>query len=75
MKTLFQLTAVCILSFVALGCGGETAKTKTETTVQTPGGETKTTTEHKVEATPNSETKTTTEKTETSGTNPPAAKP
>lgn len=75
MKYFLHLAAASLLGFTALGCGGDTAGTKTETTVKTPQGETKTTTEHKVETTPESTTRTTTEKVEKSGENPPPAKP
>ena len=73
MKALIHLAAACILGIAAVGCGGDTAATKTEKTVTTPDGQTKSTTETKVEVTPDSATKTTTEKVETSGQNPPPA--
>lgn len=76
MKKLVLLLVACIVGVATIGCEPKaTTEKKTETTVTTPGGETKTTVEQKVETTPDSATRTTTEKVETTGDNPPAAKP
>jgi hypothetical protein len=60
MKALLHLSVACIVGVSAIGCGGDTASTKTQTTVKTPGGETTTTVEKKIE---------------TTGENPPAPAP